>query len=98
MSQISDFEEFSHNGYTISTDLGSARRIDEEYRTVVSILGKAYSNTEDEIRQVEVNLIPEDTPKFNVSTSASEGELTRSDLDAEAVLLEVEDVETEEKL
>lgn len=93
MKQIKDFEEFDHNNYHITTDLGSALFHFES--GILTIQGHAYG---DDKRQIEVILEPEDTADFNVSVSASDGELTSQDLKFKAKLFRVEDIETEETL
>lgn len=93
MKQIKTFEEFDYNGYHITTDLGSALFHFES--GVITIQGHAYG---DDKRQIEAILEPEDTADFNVSVSESDGELTSRDLEFEAELQRVEDIETEETL
>lgn len=91
---ISDFEEFDHNGYRVSTDLGSAHY--DFDREIVTLQGKARGDGE--VRQVEVELVPEDSHEFNVSVSASSGEILGSDLDYDAELESVIDLEEDEPL
>lgn len=89
MQQIQDFEEFDHNGYHITTDLGSAFfHFDQD---LVSLQGHAYGDGEK--LQIEVLLNPEDTPEFNNSVSASDGELVGKDLDFDAELIDVQDLQ-----
>lgn len=91
MPTIEDFEEFDHNGYRITTDLGSAFfHFDQD---LVSLQGHAYGD--DEKLQIEVLLDPEDTPEFNNSVSASDGELVGKDLDFDAELIDVQDLQGE---
>lgn len=93
MPQIAYFEEFEHNGYVITTDLGSAYFHFEE--EIVTLQGTAHGT---ETRQVEAILDPEDTPEFNNSVSASDGEVVGEDLNYTVELLDVEDVVTGDSL
>jgi len=93
MKTIADFEEFDHNGYRISVDLGSARF--HFNAGIITIQGHAYG---DEKRQIEVRLDPEDTADFNVSVSENDGELTAKDYEFTAELHKVVDIETDETL
>lgn len=103
MPTIENFDEFNHNGYYVTADLGSARfHFDEG---VVTIQGHAYGFHDDideidsdEKRMIEVILKPEDTADFNVSASAGDGELAGDDFEFEAELISVEDVEIGESL
>lgn len=94
MRQIQEFDEFTHNEYEVTTDLGSAYFDDTE--NVVRIQGSAQN--EEEEYDVEVTLDPEDTPEFNVNVSASEGELTPRDLLLTAELDAVTVVQSENEL
>jgi hypothetical protein len=91
MKQIKNFEEFDYNEYHITTDLGSAFfHFDQD---LISLQGSAYG-AEDTL-QIEVLLDPEDTPEFNNSVSASDGELLGDDLSFEAELIDVQDLNGE---
>lgn len=91
MKQIQDFEEFDYNDYHITTDLGSAFfHFDQD---LISIQGQAYGDKN--TLQIEVLLKPEDTPEFNNSISASDGELLGDDLSFEAELIDVQDLNGE---
>ena len=94
MREIQEFDEFTHNEYDVTTDLGSAYFDDTE--NVVRIQGTAQNDGEKS--DVEVTLIPEDTPEFNINISASEGELTSRDLFLTAELDAVTSVESGEEL
>lgn len=91
--KIEEFEEFEYNGYNIQTDLPTSlfdgKRIHLE--------GEAEKDGEK--LNVVVTLLPEDTPEFNNSISASEGKVSQHDMEQfSASLVGVEESETAEKL
>lgn len=92
MRELRSFEEFDHHGYHITTDLGSAWFDGGR----IHIEGRA--TRDGETHQVTVSVTPEDTPEFNTSISASDGELTQNDFSFDGELAGVEIVETGESL
>lgn len=86
MREIKEYDEFYFNGNHITTDLGSAYYDDEENK--IYIEGKCTGDFE--VKDVTVILEPEGTPEFHVIVSQMDGELTKSDLDFKARLIEVD--------
>lgn len=92
MRELHEFEEFETNGFTVTTDLGSAW-FDGGKIHIEGTARKTGSQY-----QVTVSIVPEDTPEFNTSVSASTGEITSQDLEFKGELVGIEDVETGESL
>jgi len=92
--QLKNFDEFEYKEYQITTDLGSAYFDDEE--EVVRIQGSCVGRNT--VVDVEVIVVPEDSPEFNVSISASDGEITKTDLEFTAELDSVVVVGTQDEL
>lgn len=90
--QVADYDEFTYKHHVIQADLGSA--IYDHSEGVIEIQGRTVDSRID----VGILLEPEDTVEFNVSVSASEGELTPTDLEFEAELITVYDIETKNEL
>ena len=74
--KLEKFDEFNHDGWHVTTDIGSAyyTDIDDYDDKVIVIEGSATKNGEK--CDVSVIVAPEDTPEFNNDISATEGELT----------------------